>query len=105
MMSVPNASSGADARPVRFRWKPRCRIVYAHCLVPKNQPGGVRMTRITCPYCNRIGLVRSERIFKGRSAISAYYCGGCTRSWEMADESRDLSPAEQQPPPPDAKTA
>jgi hypothetical protein len=44
------------------------------------------MTRLKCPYCQRQGLVRSERIFKGRAAMTSYYCGGCTRAWEIVDE-------------------
>ena len=63
------------------------------------------MTRVTCPYCHREGLVRSERIFKGRTAISAYYCGGCTRAWEVADDSSELRAAEHLTPPSRAKTA
>jgi hypothetical protein len=63
------------------------------------------MTRVKCRYCHRVGLVRSERIFKGRTAITAYYCGGCTRAWKIADESSDRSAAEHLSPPPQAKTA
>jgi DNA-directed RNA polymerase subunit RPC12/RpoP len=42
-------------------------------------------SRIECPYCRRVGLVRAERVFKGAGASTSYYCGGCNRTWERRD--------------------
>ena len=55
------------------------------------------MTNLECPYCHTGGLVRSERIFHGRKALTSYYCGACTRLWEVADEAPDRSSSEPLP--------
>ena len=66
---------------------------YARRLVPQNQQRRV-MTRVKCPYCGKPGLVRSERIFKGRSALTAYYCGVCAGAWQIADDTSNGSAVE-----------
>ena len=63
------------------------------------------MTHVECPYCDQAGLVRSERIFKGGSALTSYSCAGCTRAWEVADDTPNGTTAEILTPPRQAKTA
>ena len=56
------------------------------------------MTNFECPYCHTCGLVRTERIFHGRKALTSYYCGACTRLWEVGDdETPDCSSSEPLP--------
>lgn len=50
--------------------------------------------RLECPYCGRTGFVRTERVIKGGRAVTAYFCGACTRKWEKPDE---------EPPPPQGR--
>jgi hypothetical protein len=37
---------------------------------------------IACPACEKVGLIRAERVFRGASSYVAYYCGGCTYQWQ-----------------------
>lgn len=45
--------------------------------------------RTACPYCKRVGFVRREHVIKGGKAVTLFYCGSCTRSWEVADGERN----------------
>jgi hypothetical protein len=44
------------------------------------------MPHRTCKYCGKSGFVRRENVVKGERKITAFYCGACNRSWEVADE-------------------
>ena len=37
-----------------------------------------------CERCQRVGLVRVERIITGKMVTLAYFCGACEHSWQMA---------------------
>lgn len=37
--------------------------------------------RIRCPYCDRVGFVRVERIIRGTREQTQYYCGSCNQGW------------------------
>lgn len=45
--------------------------------------------RTGCQYCKRVGFVRREHVIKGGKAVTMFYCGSCTRSWEVADKGQD----------------
>ena len=36
-----------------------------------------------CERCQRVGLVRLERIIAGNTVTLSYYCGACDHSWEL----------------------
>jgi hypothetical protein len=42
--------------------------------MPQNTP---------CERCQRIGLVRLERIITGTNVTLSYYCGACTHTWQL----------------------
>ena len=42
--------------------------------MPQNTP---------CERCQRVGLVRLERIITGTKVTLSYYCGACDHSWQM----------------------
>ena len=35
-----------------------------------------------CERCQRVGLVRLERIITGTAVTLSYYCGACDHSWQ-----------------------
>jgi hypothetical protein len=41
--------------------------------------------RIPCVSCQRIGLVRFERVIRGDHAIKSFRCFACNQSWEVAE--------------------
>ena len=51
--------------------------------------------KTVCPNCQRIGLVRQERIIKGGSTSVAYYCGHCDHTWTLMEaDIRGATPPE-----------
>ena len=36
----------------------------------------------SCQSCQRVGLVRVERIITGTTVTLSYYCGGCDHAWQ-----------------------
>jgi hypothetical protein len=41
--------------------------------------------RIVCPLCERIGVVRMERVITGGHCARVYECGRCLHSWEVTE--------------------
>ena len=37
---------------------------------------------MSCERCQRVGLVREERIITGTKLTLAYYCGACDHAWQ-----------------------
>jgi hypothetical protein len=37
-----------------------------------------------CERCQRVGLVRLERIITGTKVTLSYYCGACDHMWQVA---------------------
>jgi hypothetical protein len=38
-----------------------------------------------CPHCAKVGLVRTEHVITGTTAILAFYCGGCDHQWSITE--------------------
>ena len=38
-----------------------------------------------CRRCRKTGFIRTERVIKGASALTVFYCGACGYSWEVQD--------------------
>ena len=36
-----------------------------------------------CERCQRVGLVRLERIITGTKVTLSYYCGACAHTWQL----------------------
>jgi hypothetical protein len=41
--------------------------------------------RRVCFHCKREDFVRAERVFKGGSARTTFFCGACLHTWEEVD--------------------
>ena len=39
----------------------------------------------TCRRCRKTGFIRTERVIKGITALTVFYCGACGYSWEERD--------------------
>ena len=37
---------------------------------------------MSCERCQRVGLVREERIITGTQVTLSYYCGACDHTWQ-----------------------
>ena len=40
------------------------------------------MTRLDCPYCDRIGSLYAERVIQGPSSLTTYFCDACHAEWD-----------------------
>jgi hypothetical protein len=43
---------------------------------------GVMLQTTPCERCQRVGVVRLERIITGSQVTLSYYCGACDHSWK-----------------------
>jgi hypothetical protein len=41
--------------------------------------------RITCPRCGKAGLVRIERVIRGSTSFTEFFCGQCLHHWTRPD--------------------
>jgi hypothetical protein len=51
---------------------------------------------LPCERCQRVGLVRIERIITGTRVTLSYYCGACDSSWQIDIPDPRQSPSEAQ---------
>jgi hypothetical protein len=42
-----------------------------------------------CVHCRRVGFVRQERIIKGGSVATGFYCGACDHAWTVRDHRQE----------------
>lgn len=52
------------------------------------------MFRRKCPRCHKVGLVRSERVFKAGMALTEYSCHGCGHNWQERDADESAKKAD-----------
>jgi hypothetical protein len=50
------------------------------------------MARIDCPFCGKIGSLYIERMVRGHTAVTTYFCDACYFEWDErdGDERRQL---------------
>lgn len=41
--------------------------------------------RVVCPRCQKLGLVRTERVIAKGEARTHYFCGRCLHEWDERD--------------------
>jgi hypothetical protein len=58
-------------------------------------PPAMMAYRLTCPKCHRSGVVRSERIVVGHTAVTHYSCGECLHEWEGEEPPPPHNPPER----------
>jgi hypothetical protein len=51
------------------------------------------MTRIDCPYCGRLGSLYPERVIKGPSALTTYFCDACHSEWDEREDDETPPPS------------
>jgi hypothetical protein len=54
--------------------------------------------RLTCPRCGKAGLVRAERVIRGSTASTEFFCGSCLHQWSQPDAPQSGSGAPSTPP-------
>jgi hypothetical protein len=58
------------------------------------------MARVDCPFCGKIGSLYAERIVRGQTAVTTYYCDACQSEWDERedDERREVLRPRKRPP-------
>jgi rubredoxin len=53
--------------------------------------------RLVCPFCQRKGFVRTERVISAQKAVTHYVCGICLREWDRSDPPPEHMPPSETP--------
>lgn len=40
------------------------------------------MTRVDCPHCGKLGSLYAERIVRGQTSVTTYFCDACHSEWD-----------------------